>query len=303
MVSKGRFATQPTLSAQSKRRLATQPAEWGSDDRANGTRAVRIASEPVPAPRPVAHATADDNALAGLLALAGVPEAADQARKAVDRLLVHRVLRRQIPAVAAESTIRGARAAAALSGANIPLAELRAAEVRDPVARGAVRAYAALGPMVTTWTRAPGQVLARLHALAAADSAPADRLGRPRADAGIGPRLGRLARLVADETGTPAVILAGVVHGELAGLAPFGSADRVVALAAARLTLRSRGLDTNAVSVPEVGIIESGADYDSLLAGFVGGTAEGLAAWLCWWSQAVELGATEGLAICTALER
>jgi len=241
--------------------------------------------------------------LAGLLQLDGVAEAADEARRAVDRLLVHRVLRRQIPAVAAESTIRGARAAAALSGVDIPLAELRSSEAGDPVVRGAVRAYAALGPMVATWTRAPGQVLARLHALAAADLVSSDGLGRPRARPEVGRRLSGLGQLVSEATGTPAVVLAGVVHGELAGLAAFGSADRVVALAAARLTMRSRGLDTNAVSVPEVGVLESATDYPALLAGFVGGTPDGLGAWLRWWAQAVALGATEGLAICEALAR
>lgn len=230
-------------------------------------------------------------------------EAADEARRAVDRLLVHRVLRRQIPAVAAESTIRGARAAAALSGVDIPLAELRSSEAPDPVVRGAVRAYAALGPMVATWTRAPGQVLARLHALAAADLVPAENLGRPQARPEVSQRLSGLGQLVSDATATPAVVLAGVVHGELAGLAAFGSADHVVALAAARLTLRARGLDSNAVSVPEVGVLDGGGDYAALLAGFVGGTPDGLGAWLRWWSAAVALGATEGLAICQALAR
>jgi len=250
-----------------------------------------------------AAARPTEDPLAALLELDGVAEGADEARHAVDRLLVHRVLRRQIPAVAAESTLRGARAAAALSGVDIPLTELRSSEATDPVVRGAVRAYAALGPMVATWTRAPGQVLARLHALAAADLVPADELGRPQARPELDQRLSGLGQLVSEATATPAVVLAGVVHGELAGLAAFGTADRVVALAAARLTLRSRGLDTNAVSVPEVGVLDSGADYDRLLAGFVSGSAEGLAAWLRWWAEAVALGATEGLAICEALAR
>ena len=241
--------------------------------------------------------------LAGLLGLDGVAEAADDARHAVDRLLAHRVLRRQLPAVAAESALRGARAAAAISGVDIPLADLRSSRAHDPVVRGAVRAYTALGPMVATWTRAPGQVLARLHALAAADLVSSDELGRPQPRLDVGQRLSGLSQLVSEATGTPGVILAGVVHGELSGLAAFGSADRVVALAAARLTMRSRGLDTNAVSVPEVGVLESGADYSALLAGFVAGTHEGLGAWLRWWSEAVALGATEGLAICEALAR
>lgn len=254
---------------------------------------------------PVPHASRarGKDPLAGLLELDGVAEAADEARRAVDRLLVHRVLRRQIPTVAAESTLRGARAAAALSGVDIPLVELRSSEANDPVVRGAVRAYAALGSMVDTWTRAPGQVLARLHALAAADLAPPEDLGRPQARPGVGQRLSGLGQLVSEAGSTPAVVLAGVVHGELAGLAPFGSADRMVALAAARLTLRARGLDTNAVSVPEVGVLESGKDYATLLAGFRSGSPEGLGAWLRWWSEAVAMGATEGLALCEALAR
>ncbi len=241
--------------------------------------------------------------LGGLMQLDGVADSVQKARQAVDTLHVHPVLRRQTAIVAAESTLRGARAAAALSGADIALAELRSSQASHPVVRGAVRAYAALGPMVGTWTRAPAQVLAKLHALAAADLVEAGELGRPQPRPEVGQRLTGLAQLVTEAKSTAAITLSGVVHGELAGLAAFGSADRVVALAAARLTLRSRGLDTHAVSVPEVGVLDSGADYSGLLAGFVSGTPEGLAAWLRWWAQAVALGAIEGLAICEAMSR
>lgn len=241
--------------------------------------------------------------LAGLLELDGVADSVHETRQAVDRLLVHRVLRRQMPTVAAESSLRGARAAATLSGVDVPLSEFRSAQSRDPVVRGAVRAYAALAPMVATWPRAPGQVLAKLHALAAADLVPADQLGRPKPSPAVGQRLTGLAQLVSDARTTPAVVLSGVVHGELAGLAAFGSADRVVALAAARLTLRSRGLDSNGVSVPEVGVLDGVTEYPMLLAGYMGGSPEGLAAWLRWWSEAVALGAVEALAICEAMVR
>lgn len=241
--------------------------------------------------------------LAALSALPGVLDAADEARGAVDRLLVHRVLRRQIPAVAGESTLRGARAAAVLAGAEVELAELRSAPAEDPIVRGAVRAYAALGALIETWTRAPGQVLARLHSLAAADLVSADELGRPRAAPEVAARLRGLGELVAGDGGTPAVILAAVVHGELAALAPFGSADRVVACAAARLTMRSRGLDTNGVSVPEVGMLETAQDYHQALAGFSAGTEEGMRDWLRWFGEAVTLGAREGTAVCEALLR
>ena len=126
--------------------------------------------------RPAARPTGPDP-LAPLLDLPGVAEAADGARAAVDRLLGHKVLRRESAGVSAESALRGARASAALEGVDVPLAELRAGAVEDPVVQGALRVSVGLGSMVETWERAPGQVLARLHVLAAADLADA---GRPR---------------------------------------------------------------------------------------------------------------------------
>ena len=94
------------------------------------------------------------------------------------------------------------------------LAEVRAGAVEDPVVQGALRVSVGLGAMVDTWERAPGQVLARLHVLAATDLAgPAD-LGRPHGQAG--PRLTGLFSVITGATSVPAVVIAGVVHGELA---------------------------------------------------------------------------------------
>ena len=59
-------------------------------------------------------------------------------------------------------------------------------------------------------------------------------LGRPRTAPGVGERLGMLADLVTGGSKAPAPVLAAVVHGELLSLAPFGSADGVVARAASR---------------------------------------------------------------------
>jgi hypothetical protein len=237
-----------------------------------------------------------------VLDLPGVGEAADAARAAVDRLLAHRVLRRESAGVSAESALRGARASAALDGADVPLAELRAGRVQDGVVQGALRASAALGSMTDTWTRAPGQVLARLHVLAAADLAERSDLGRPGPHAGA--RLGGLFGLVTGPTAAPAVIVAALVHGELAALAPFGTADGVVARAAGRLTAVTRGLDPKSVSVPEVGFVELGREtYRRALDGYAGGTPEGVAGWLVHCCRATELGAREGLAICESLLR
>jgi hypothetical protein len=220
----------------------------------------------------------------------------------MDRLLGHRVLRRESAGVSTESALRGARASAALEGVDVPLAELRDGSVGEPVVQGSLRVSAALGAMVETWQRAPGQVLARLHVLAAADLADPATLGRPAAQAG--PRLTALFSLITGGTSVPAVVLAGLVHGELAALAPFGHVDGIVARAAGRLTGITRGLDPKAVSVPEVGFAELGhAAYAEALAGYASGAPEGVAGWLVHCSRATEHGAVEGLAICESLLR
>jgi hypothetical protein len=253
------------------------------------------------AARPPARPAASDP-LAPLLELPGVREAADGARAGIDRLLGHKVLRRESAGVSAESALRGARASAALEGVDVALGELRAGEVTDPVVQGALRVSAGLGAMVETWPRAPGQVLARLHVLAATDLADPESLGRPAPHAG--PRLSGLFTLATGATAAPAVVVAALVHGELAALAPFGTADGVVARGAGRLTGITRGLDPKAVSVPEVGFAELGRPaYDEALSGYVSGTEAGVAGWLVHCCLATEHGALEGLAICESLLR
>ncbi|WP_347059196.1 oxidoreductase [Blastococcus sp. HT6-30] len=253
------------------------------------------------AARPTARPGTPDP-LAPLLDLPGVRAAADAARAGIDRLLGHRVLRRESAGVSTESALRGARASAALAGVDVPLAELRAGSVGDPVVQGSLRVSAALGSMVETWPKAPGQVLARLHVLAAADLADRADLGRPAPHAGA--RLSGLFSVVTGATTVPAVVVAGLVHGELAALAPFGTADGVVARGAARLTGIARGLDPKAVSVPEVGFAELGREaYGEALAGYASGRPEGVAAWLVHCCRATEHGALEGLAICESLLR
>jgi hypothetical protein len=253
------------------------------------------------AARPAARPAGPDP-LAPLLDLPGVRDAADAARGGIDRLLGHKVLRRESAGVSTESALRGARASAALEGVDVPLAELRAGATDDPVVQGSLRVSAGLGSMTDTWPKAPGQVLARLHVLAAADLVDRAALGRPAAHAG--PRLAGLFGLVAVETTVPAVLVAALVHGELAAMAPFGSADGVVARAAARLTGITRGLDPKAVSVPEVGFAELGRGaYRAALDAYAGGTPAGVARWLVHCCRATEHGALEGLAICESLLR
>ena len=58
--------------------------------------------------------------------------------------------------------------------------EIREGHIYDTRIKGALRASAELGSLVDTWPKAPRQVLARLHTLAAADAVDSEALGRPR---------------------------------------------------------------------------------------------------------------------------
>lgn len=244
------------------------------------------------------------NVLRPLLDLPEVADSAAAARGAIDRLLAHPVLRRKSASVSGESALRGARASAALAGAAYPLDEVRAGGVDDPLLSGALRVSAELGALVDTWQRAPRQVLARLHALAAVDLVDSAALGRPSARPQVAARLDGLAGLLIDaDPAVPAVVLAAVVQGELLATAAFPGPNGVVARAAFRLTLIARGLDPKGLSVPEVGHLELSAEYAGAADAYASGTAEGVTRWLRHCCAAVGLGAREGLAVCEALVR
>ncbi len=253
---------------------------------------------------------APDDPLAHLASLPGVAEAVATARAAVDALRGHRVLRRSAARVSSESALRGARASAALDGADLPLDVVRRAVSADgllpeperPVVQGALRAAAEARPLQHTWPVAPLQAVARLHTLAAADLVADGDLGRPAPAAAA--RLTSLGRLLTTPTAAPALAVAAVAHAELATMGAFPVAGGVVARAAARLTLVTRGLDPTAVSVPEVGHVELGRDaYLAALQGYAAGGPEGIAGWVVHCADAVVLGAREGVAICEAIQR
>lgn len=237
--------------------------------------------------------------LAPLLDMPGVADGVERARAAVDALLGNRTLRRRSADVSAESSVRGAWASAWLSGSELPLAAVRAG-TSDPVVQGALRAQAAIGQLADTWTRAPRQALARLHALAAADLLPADSLGRPRR--GTAERLDTLAEVLA-ASNAPAPVVAAIVHGELLGLDAFAPVSGIVARAAVRLTIVTRGLDPKSLAVVEAGHRELGPAYPAALEAYRATAPEGIAEWLVHCADALAAGAREASAICEALAR
>ncbi|MGA5818539.1 oxidoreductase [Kitasatospora sp. NPDC094028] len=288
--------------------------------------------------------------LAPLAQLPGVPDAVAEVRKAVDRLYGHRVMRRRAAEVTSESALRGARASAALAGADWPLEEVRRRSdfSADPEARtigAALRVAAEAGQLLSVWRHSPLQVLARLHLLAVGDADPA--AGRPRragegaeelfpldlpaaetvesfeadpaAPAPVLPpapdadevaaRLDQLSRLLVARAegqgvGTPALVVASVVHGELLALRPFGSHNGVIARAAQRIVLIAEGLDPKSICPAEVGLAELGTGaYRRALAGYLAGTPEGMAAWIGHCGSALRLGVRESTAVCEAMQR
>ncbi|MGP9019511.1 oxidoreductase [Streptomyces sp. BR1] len=269
------------------------------------------------------NASSAADPLVALGSLPGVPDAVDSVRKAVDRVYGHRVMRRRSNEITSEAALRGARASAALSGADWALEEVRrrtdfGSESEARTVGAALRLSAEAGQLLSIWRQSPLRVLARLHLVAAADSA--DTVGRPRlhgepvdeplielpvpdADEVAG-RLEGLSQLIIAGSSAPALVTAAVVHGELLALRPFGSFNGLVARAAERIVLIGSGLDPKSICPAEVGHAEQGrAAYAAALDGYVSGTPEGMAAWIAFCGRSVELGVRESTAVCEALQR
>ncbi|MEW2455572.1 oxidoreductase [Streptomyces albus] len=263
--------------------------------------------------------------LAPLAALPGVPEAVESVRTSVDRVYGHRIMRRRSSEVSAEAALRGARASAAVDGADWALEEVRrrsdfGSESEARTVGAALRVTAESGQLLDIWKQSPLRVLARLHLVAASGSAPDETVGRPRrpGEPVAGPELGvelpgadevaarldGLGQLLTADSAAPALVTAAVVHGELQVLRPFGSYNGPVARAAERIVLVGSGLDPKAICPAEVGYAELGREsYATALADYASGTPEGMSRWIAHCGRAVELGARESTAVCEALQR
>lgn len=276
-------------------------------------------------------------AVRSLAELPGVADAVAGAREACTTLRWHEGLRRRIPEAAAESRIRGATASALLEGAEPAGSQSSLDLVRDlvrgaaswsqrgedPVWRvlaGAVRATAATERVGPAQLRAPAQLLASLHTASSAGLLPQERLGRPRAEGESAPgeellgpapdvartreRLRTVHELVAavPDGGAPTLLVAAVVHAEVAVARPFVAGNGVVARALERVVVRVGGLDPTGVAVPEVGHADrAGSDYRGALAAYASGDPEGVRLWLLHCAQALVRAAAEGTRVADAV--
>jgi hypothetical protein len=225
--------------------------------------------------------------LAWLTELEGVPSGFAAARDGIDALLRDRGLRRTTPAQTAESLLLGAQASAVLEGSASTVEDLRAG-TGDALAQDALRVSTGVLALVPTLATSPLQALARLHSLAGAGTVGDDTLGRP-VSAEASDRLGSLARTLLATT-APALLVAAVVHAEIATVAPFASHNGIVARAAERLVLVGRGVDPASVVVPELGHLRLRPQYESNLRGYAVGGRNGLHSWLLYAAQAYAAG-------------
>ena len=221
---------------------------------------------------------------AALVSLEGVPSSFRAARDGIDVVLRDRGLRRTSPETTAESLLRGTHASAVLEGSSSSLADVREGR-GDEVATDAVRVSTELLALVPVLRQSPLQALARLHAVAGRAALPEERLGRPR-DADGAARLRRVAELLTAPTEAPALVVAAVVHAELATTAPFPSHNGIVARAAERLVLAAKGVDEKSLVVPEAAHLALRPQYESNLRGYASGGPTGAHSWLLYAAEA-----------------
>ena len=221
--------------------------------------------------------------------LEGIPSAYAATRDGLDSLLRDRGLRRSSPESTGESLLLGASATAAIEGSTYDIEALRAGE-GDATARGAVLLSTELLGLVPVWNRSPLQAIARIHALAAAGSVGSSDLGRPSNPTGA-ERLNLLGRLLGQPTEAPGLVVAALVHAEIAVSGAFVSHNGVVARAAERLVLVAKGVDPASVTVPEAGHAAEIEGYRAALAAYELGDAAGIHQWLMYASQAFSRGA------------
>jgi len=231
------------------------------------------------------------------------PELAD-ARAAIDAVLWNRQIRARAQEVAQASVADGARASAAMDGADLVIPD------DSPMGRvldAALAVTAQAGACERQWSTAPLQVLAGMQVQVARSLGGTDEPGRPRADevvddplhlgalptaAEVPQRLAQLGRVLTASTDAPALVLAAVVHGEIQILRPFAQGSGLIARATVRCTLMQRGVDPALFTIPELGMSMLGRPaYVAALRAYSSGSPAGMSDYLVWFARALSLGA------------
>ncbi len=223
------------------------------------------------------------------MALEGVPSAFASTRDGIDALLRDRGLRKTHPEDTGQALVMGAHASAVLEGSTSTIDDVLAGRT-DATAQDALRLSAQVLSLVPQMRTAPLQAIARLHAIAGATSLGQEDLGRPR-NAEVASRLQTVAKMLTSDTTAPALVVAAMVHADIATAKPFASHNGIVARAAERLVMVSRGVDATSVLVPEAGHLALREQYESNLRAYASGTERGVHAWALYAAEAYAKGA------------
>ena len=214
--------------------------------------------------------------------LEGVPSALGAALAAVDGVLRDRGMRTVEVADVAAAAWASARAA------------VRLADEPDPeqAAAAMVRMFAEVPAVADLVRTAPGQAMARLHAVWGRGLLPDAGLGVVRSDPETAGRMRSLQQLLTTPTDAPALLLAGVVHAEVWSLQPFEQGSWAVALGLEQAVVIASGVDPRAV-VPLAAGHHSVGDHPDALQAYTSGSADGLRIWLLHQAAAVTRAAEE----------
>lgn len=250
--------------------------------------------------------------LVALTALSGISEAVESSRERIDGLLWDRSLRTKGPQLRADVARRNSRDSAAIDGIDVGLAAWVSGGAFDdsPIGKAAAgtwRLEQALPGQVDIWQKAPLQVLARMHSLVAAEIVDDADLGRPRDSddvddplrikaipdvASMKIRLAGLMDVATRPTDAPAIVQAAVIHGELLAIRPFGWGSGLVARAASRVAVASRGLDPDLLVMMDSAIFSIGRPaYVDAVRAYLTGTPEGVSRWIRFCADASAVGA------------
>lgn len=223
------------------------------------------------------------------MALEGVPSAYASTRDGIDALLRDRGLRKTHPEDTGQALVMGAHASAVLEGSTSTIEEVING-VTDEISQDALRVSTQVLGLVPQMRTSPLQAIARLHAIAGAEALPAEELGRPR-NAEVAARLQTVAKLLVSDTSAPAMVVAAMVHADIATAKPFASHNGIVARAAERLVLVARGVDATSVLVPEAGHLALRPQYESNLKAYATASQRGVHAWALYAAEAYAKGA------------
>ena len=244
-----------------------------------------------------------DDPLSSLLSIPGVSKECETTLRAIDDLMWNRTVRRHKDALVPYTRRISGYATAALDGAQMP---------KDPTMEPEVSPMGSIsdqGLLITAeadlqrqaFKTEPLKVLARLHTFVSTEE---DR-GRPRTtNEVVDPlRLGnlppheilqeRLSQLVdlVIESKAPSILVAAIVHAELATLRPFTQGSYLVARASTRLFLAARDVDNDGLVMSEYGAFLLGRPaYVKALSGYMSGTREGVGALISWQGEAIHRG-------------